>query len=104
MSSSFLTPPGTRIDVDALAVPKAVELANALRRRSIGFADLVETLETDGGEVVVFDVEVELPQVRINPIKRLERIAAIFPLGGRRFARGPRAPRRLPMGFAPESP
>lgn len=80
MSSSFLTPPGTRIDVDALAVPKAVELANALRRRSIDFAELVETLEADDREVVVFDVEVELPQVRIHPIERLERVAAVFPL------------------------
>lgn len=78
MKPDSLTPPGTPVDVGALTVPKAVELANALRRESIDFAELVETRTTKGAEVVVFDVEVELPQVRIHPIERHERIAAVF--------------------------
>ncbi len=78
MNSELLPPPGTLVDIGAMTVPKAAELAAALGQRCIDFAALVETRVIDGAEVVVFDVEVELPQIRTHPIERRERFAAIF--------------------------
>lgn len=78
MISNLLPPPGRPVEISELTVRKAAELADALRLQSIDFAEFVESRVTEAGEVVVFDVEVELPQVRKYTIARRERIAAIF--------------------------
>jgi len=67
------------VDANTLVIPKAVELVRWLRRVSTTYATLVQTLRTDTTEVVVFDVEAQLPQVRANAIENVERIAAVFP-------------------------
>jgi integrative and conjugative element protein (TIGR02256 family) len=39
---------------------------------------LIECRGLPSGEVVVFDVDVELPQIRTQPIERIERLAVVF--------------------------
>jgi hypothetical protein len=78
MATVFLNPPGRPAAIDDLMVPKARDLARLLEAASIEFATLVSCAVNDGSDVVVFDVEIELPQLRVHPIERRERIAACF--------------------------
>ena len=78
MASRFLDPCGDRVSSTQLAVPKARDLARLLENDCIDYAQLVECRACNDCEVVVFDVEVELGQLRVHAIEARERIAAIF--------------------------
>jgi len=70
--------PGTPIAVEELVVPKARELARVLQLSCIDHADLVGATRHRNDDVVIFDVEPKLHQVRVNAINCVERIAAVF--------------------------
>src|SRR5882672_11325123 len=78
MTSSFLSIKGDPVSPDSLRVAKARDLALKLQAGRIDFAAIVECRSDGDGEWVVFDVDVEVPQVRRHPIRPSERIAARF--------------------------
>jgi len=78
MAARYHTAPGEVTTVSSLRVSKARELAGFLSEGLHQYATLVECRVLPDAEVVVFEVEVELPQIRIHPIERFERIAVIF--------------------------
>ena len=69
---------------DELTLLKARDLALRLADERIDHAVLVECRRSDGPETVVFDVQLEVPNRRVHPIRRRERIAATFDDGDRR--------------------
>lgn len=79
MDQLYLDARGWLISVDKLSVSKAMDTANVLHA-GIPFVTLLETrrLDTPAADIVVFEVEVELGQVRVNDIRPQERIAVIF--------------------------
>lgn len=70
---------GDLVAPDALEIPKARDVVSALASGLLPFMRLVEARRTTSGdEVVVFDVEPEVPQRPSADIRRKERIAATF--------------------------
>lgn len=79
MKKEFFELPGDIISASQLKVSKARDLALTLEAGSVEYAQLVECKRISGNEeVVVFDVDVEVPQIRANPILPSERIAVTF--------------------------
>lgn len=78
MSATFLVPEGEFIDKDLLLVPKARMLVSALIQEKLEYATFVECLKGNDSETVVFDVDVEVPQVPVHDIRKRERIAIVF--------------------------
>jgi hypothetical protein len=89
MSDTFVPLNGQVIDAGELRIPKAQDMVKALRSGNLNWVrfrecrhlgrDRESALPQLGGtEVVVFDVEVELPQRKVNGIRRVERIAVAF--------------------------
>lgn len=79
MIETWLLPDGEVLaDLSTLAIPKAAQLARVLKAGSLPFAHFVEARRRTSGETVVFDVDVELGQILVHPIRRLERIAVSF--------------------------
>ena len=79
MNRRFVPINGRVVDRDALTSPRAISTALAISAKG-AFATLIECRVTEDAEVVVFDADIERPQVPINDIKRIERIAAVFPM------------------------
>ena len=79
MNRRFVPINGRVVDRDALTLPRAIATALAISAKG-AFATLIECRVTEDAEVVVFDADIERPQVPINDIKRIERIAAVFPM------------------------
>jgi integrative and conjugative element protein (TIGR02256 family) len=89
MSDDYIPLNGQLIDAGDLLVPKARELAMALQSGALNWVRPVECRRLDvsdenvlselrGAEVVVFDVEAEVPQRRVNDIRPVERVAVVF--------------------------
>jgi len=78
MESDFFNTHGDLIHADKLRIAKARDLALNIEAEKIVFAKLVECRKKGQAETVVFDVDVEVPQVRRHPIRSSERIAATF--------------------------
>jgi hypothetical protein len=74
----FLAPPGTPIAVEAITVGKARALVEVLSGGAIAFVTFVEARRVPAGDVVVFDVDPEVPQQPAADIRRRERIAVTF--------------------------
>ncbi|MGE5620982.1 MAG: ThiF family adenylyltransferase [archaeon] len=69
--------PGAQIGESDLLLDKAKEFVKAVKLNP--FTSLVEIRKSDNSdEIVIIDVEVELPQKPKNPIKESERIGVIF--------------------------
>jgi integrative and conjugative element protein (TIGR02256 family) len=77
MTAAFLDPPGISIEPASLRTQKARALVAALAR-PMAFADFVETRADEHSDVVVVDVEVQLPREPKADIRRVERIAVAF--------------------------
>ena len=75
---SYFDVPGDLAKPDELAILKARDLAVRLDADEIAFAKLIECRKNGKLETVVFDLDVEVPQVRQHPIRSLERIATTF--------------------------
>jgi hypothetical protein len=78
MSAIFLVPEGKPIEIEQLNVSKVLSLALALAQEKIEFATLIQCLTHQDGETVIFDVEVEVPQLPVYNVKNRERVATIF--------------------------
>ncbi|TWT44519.1 thiamine biosynthesis protein ThiF [Phycisphaerae bacterium RAS1] len=74
----FLDPGGIVVPEGSLALHRAKDLVAALRGPGALFASLIECRSSSATETVVFDVEVERPQVVANDIRKTERLAAVF--------------------------
>ena len=83
MTLEYIDLRGDPIDADALDIPRACQLANAIVGRKLDFVRLVECRKIAGAsiEILVIEVEVERPQVVLNPIRRVERLAVILSAG-----------------------
>jgi len=75
--SYYLEPPGETVDPNH-QIDKARDLADLLQHGKLDYAEFVECRKTDSGEIVVFDVEVELGQLKANDIRQTERISTEF--------------------------
>jgi integrative and conjugative element protein (TIGR02256 family) len=79
MQQSFFEAPGEIVSSSQLQLPKAKGLALALETGSVEYAHLVECRKTSKNEeVVLFDVDVEVPQHKVHQIHPRERIAVTF--------------------------
>jgi integrative and conjugative element protein (TIGR02256 family) len=78
VQTDFLDPGGILVPQSSLALRRAKDLVAALRGPGALFASLVECRSTSEAETIVFDVEVERPQITANDIRRIERVAAVF--------------------------
>src|SRR6266540_3209821 len=74
----LFSPPGTEIGAGELRVEKARALADLLKRGIIPFVSFVEARRVPDGDVVVFYVDPEVPQLPAANIRRRERVAVVF--------------------------
>lgn len=76
-----LEPPGLVVPIEALGNPRAKSLAELLRGGHMAFTRLVECRASSAGEgheTIVFEVDVQRPQILVNDIRRTERLAVTF--------------------------
>jgi len=78
METEFFEADGEIVSLDQLEIEKVYDLAFMLDAGQIPFASLVECRKKGHLETVVFDVEVEVPQLCQYPIRPSERVAATF--------------------------
>jgi len=79
MVSRYVEVPGGHVAAADLRYPRSKSLSHFLFSKINPHAELVEVLRTpEGHEVVVFDVEVEVSQLRRHDIRPRERLAIIF--------------------------
>ena len=75
MSGRYLNAPGEVVEIAHLRVPKARDLAERLFLGTVPYASFVECRSGTAFDVVVFDVETEIPQIRAHDIRSTERLA-----------------------------
>ena len=78
MNQPFLPIHGDLVEQSELVLPKAQELARFLESASNPFARLLECRVSAGEEIVVLEVDVEVPQRPTHDIKHTEQLATIF--------------------------
>lgn len=76
--NAYVDAPGSVLVIDGLRSPKARDLAVRLARGGLAYASLVECRTTDSFDVVVLEVETEVPQIREHDIRPIERLAVCF--------------------------
>ena len=74
----YVDAPGSVLVIDGLRSPKARDLAGRLARGGLAYASLVECRTTGSFDVVVLEVETEVPQIREHDIRPIERLAVCF--------------------------
>ena len=79
MPSEYLEAPGDRIALEELKLSRTQALASFLKSCVNPHAELIEVRRTaEEQEVVVFDVDVEVSQLRVYDIRPRERLSAAF--------------------------
>ena len=78
MAQTVLPICGDLVEPSDLALPKAQELARFLQSATNPFARLLECRARAGEEIVVLELEVELPQRPTHDIRHTEQLATIF--------------------------
>lgn len=78
MSEGFLPIKGTPCDPESLNLRKARDLAEMLSHGVIEYATFSGCLRREEEEIVIFEVDVELGQLRVNAIHPTERVAVVF--------------------------
>lgn len=84
MEAAFLEPGGNPVDARSIAIPRARNLAEAVASGTLDFVRLVECRRRDadlgGGdaEIIVVDLDIQRPQITVNDIRRVERIAIVI--------------------------
>ncbi len=80
--SKYLELDGTAVAPDSLEISQASGLWSFLSRGLNSYARLVECRRgVNGEEIIVFDVEVEVSQVRVHDIRPIERVVAVLSTG-----------------------
>ncbi|NML68183.1 hypothetical protein HHL22_23530 [Hymenobacter sp. RP-2-7] len=69
---------GEPVEAGSLAIPKAVELVQALQSQGLPYIRVVDCLRVEEYEFVVVDVEPEVPQYPVHEVQNVERIAIGF--------------------------
>lgn len=83
---TFLPVGGEPVSPDALCIRRARQLAEFLRSDAVVYSHFVSAARTgNGGEVVCFEVDVEVGQAPVNEILRRERIAAVFTVADQHY-------------------
>jgi hypothetical protein len=78
VSAAYVDSPGDAVGIAQLRGVKARDLAERLSRGSIPYAALIECRIAPTFDVIVMDVETEIPQVREYDIRQTERLGACF--------------------------
>jgi integrative and conjugative element protein (TIGR02256 family) len=79
MSSDWMEAQGAKANAADLRLSRSRSLADFLHKQLNPHAELIEVRKTsDGKEVLVCEVEVEVSQVRVHDIRPRERLATIF--------------------------
>ena len=78
MDIEHIEAPGSPVDPTDLKIPLAINLAAILNGDFIDYARFIEARSLENEEIVVFEVDVERPQLCSYPIHSIERIAAVF--------------------------
>jgi Prokaryotic E2 family A/Prokaryotic homologs of the JAB domain/ThiF family len=84
MAPMFLDAGGIPVDTASLKIPRAHLLVDALARDTLDFARLVEYRRRDAGagdsaaEIIVVDLDIQRPQLTVNDIRHVERVAVIL--------------------------
>ena len=79
MASEYLDAPGDRITLEEVTLSRTRALVSFLKCCVNPHAELVELRRTaEAQEVVVFDVDVEVSQLRVYDIRPRERLSAMF--------------------------
>lgn len=78
MMTSYVAAPGDVVDSGSLRTAKGHDLAERVRRGDLPYAFFVESRIAEGADVVVLDVETEVPQLREHDIRPVERVAVCF--------------------------
>jgi integrative and conjugative element protein (TIGR02256 family) len=76
--TDFLEPDGELVEADGLAFPRARAFRAALADGTNDYARLIECRANSEAESIIFEVDVELSQIRRHPIQHRERLAAVF--------------------------
>lgn len=69
---------GEPLAASALLLPKAVEMVQALQSQGLPYVRLLECRRTPEYEIVVVDIEAEVPQYPVHDVRTTERIAFGF--------------------------
>lgn len=84
MDAIFLDSGGIPVDTDALRIPRSRMLVEAVVSGALDFVRLVECRCRDANsgegeaEIVLFDLDIQRPQLTVNKIQRVERIAVVL--------------------------
>lgn len=78
MSSTALDPPGSPVETADLVTAKARGVVSLIESGRFNYFRVVETRRTSGADVVVVDVEPEVPQHPAALIHRVERLACVL--------------------------
>ena len=84
MAQAYLPTQGDPVSPDNLTSPKAQELVRLLKSKINPFAWLVECQARPDEEIVVLEVDVEVPQYPAYDIRHRERIAVAFSVNDQR--------------------
>jgi len=69
---------GEPMEAGSLHLPKAVELVQVLRQPGVAYGRLVSCLRYQEDEIIVVEVEPEVPQYPVHEIYPVERVAIVF--------------------------
>lgn len=78
LETGYYSLSGESVEAGSLALPKAVELVQALQSQGLPYVQLVACLCFKEYEIVVVDVEPEVPQHPVCDIRNVERLAIYF--------------------------
>ncbi len=80
MALEYIELRGDSVEADTLDIPRARQIASAVTGGRLDFVRLMECRKVAGAsiEILVVEVEVERPQVVVNPIRRVERLAVVL--------------------------
>lgn len=80
MTLEYIELQGDPIDAEKLETPRARQITSAIAGGRLDFVSLIKCCRNAGAstEIVVIEVEVERPQIVVNSIQRVERIAVVL--------------------------
>ena len=78
VNSCYVSAPGEPIALQHLRSAKGRDLVDRVARGNLPYASFVESRIADGADIVVLDVETEVPQIREQDIRSVERVAVCF--------------------------
>ena len=78
MNSRYVDAPGDPIAIERLRSAKGRDLGDRLARGHLPYASFIQSRIADGADIVVLNVETEVPQIREHDIRPAERVAVCF--------------------------